>query len=197
MSKPLGMYRIGMFTIRPKQDSWICNWAGTGVYRISDIDVRTVRQTGNWVESTTPSEWALSSLGTVVVWHGHRTPRLPCGWSHKVWLKTCRDSRDDYVTSWCKVNSHGAEWLGQALKLRRRWEGRDWLTELATRHLQRLWRWLCTDSDNTGPPTVHTSLHKPSPLMHVVDQFDYFQASQRTDHLVATVSLSTAPGPSS
>ena len=51
----LGMYWIGIFAIRPDPDS----------------DVRTIRHIDNWVESTTLSEWALSSWGTVVVWHGH------------------------------------------------------------------------------------------------------------------------------
>jgi len=56
----------------------------TGIYRTPDTDVRTVRHTDNWAESTTPSEWALSSLGTVLVWLGQL-----CGCSHKFHVWVC------------------------------------------------------------------------------------------------------------
>jgi len=45
--------------------------AGTRIYWIPDIDVRTVGHIDNWAELTTPSECTLSSLGPVIVWLEH------------------------------------------------------------------------------------------------------------------------------
>jgi len=65
----LEMYWIGIFTIQLELSSGRIVVSGNGIYQIPD---RFARHNDNWVESATPSEWSLSSLGTVLlVWHGH------------------------------------------------------------------------------------------------------------------------------